>query len=295
MQQKIYPCLWFDGQAEQAAGFYTALFPASRVSRTARVTESVAKASGQQAGSVLTVDFELDGHRVLALNGGPHFKFTPALSFFVCRNDEQEIDRLWASLSSGGELRMPLDRYPWAEKYGWTADRFGVEWQLMLSPGKQKIAPAFLFVREQFGKGQEAIDFYRSVFRNSEIESIARDEATKSVQHCAFSLEGTDFALMEGPGEHNFTFTPAFSLVVDCQDQAEIDAYWSKLSDGGTTEQCGWLKDKYGVSWQVVPSSLGSLISQPGKADKVMAALMGMHKLDMGILEAAGNDATVSS
>lgn len=289
--QKIYPCLWFDGQAEEAARLYTSLFPRSKIGRAACYGKSASQASGQKEGTTMTVEFELEGQRILGLNGGAHFKFSPALSFFVLRNSEEAIDRLWEGLSSGGETRMPLNKYPWAEKYGWTTDRFGVEWQLMLTPQEQKIVPAFLFVKEQFGKGEEAIHFYQSVFKNSKIDSLSRDEATKTIQHCAFSLEGVGFVLMEGQGEHNFTFTPAFSLVVDCQNQQEIDDYWAKLSAGGSPGHCGWLTDKYGVSWQIVPSGLSELMAVPQQAENVMAALVEMKKLDLSRLEAAAQQA----
>lgn len=285
--QKIYPCLWFVDQAEQAAELYTSLFPNSQIQRSVRYGKSSSQASGRAEGSVMTVEFELDGNKFLGLNGGPQFQFTPALSLFVHCGDEAEIDRLWETLSSGGQLRMPLDKYPWSEKYGWTADRFGVEWQLMLTPGTRKIVPAFLFVKELFGKGEEALRFYQSVFENSTIHLIDRDEATQSIRYCAFSLAGADFALMEGQGEHNFTFSPAFSLVVACRNQAEIDAYWSKLCQDGQPGQCGWLTDKYGVSWQIVPSALGDMLADSQQSEKVMASLVGMQKLDLPQLKAA--------
>jgi predicted 3-demethylubiquinone-9 3-methyltransferase (glyoxalase superfamily) len=287
--QKINPCLWFDHQAEEAANFYTSLFKNSKIGRIARYSDSGAQVSGQKKGSVMTIEFELEGQNITGLNGGPYFKFTPALSFFVWYESEDEINHLWEQLSKGGETRMALSQYPWAQKYGWTADRFGVEWQLIHSKHKQKLAPALLFVQDLFGKGEEAIQFYMSLFKNSKIESMARDEASKSILHCIFSLGGQDFALMEGQGEHNFTFSSAFSLMINCDTQDEIDRYWTKLSEGGTTEQCGWLKDKYGVSWQIVPSILAEMMSDPdpAKTERVMKAALQMRKPDLKLIEQA--------
>lgn len=287
LMQKINPCLWFDTQAEDAAKFYTSLFKKSKIGKIARYGEAGAQVSGQKKDSVMTVEFEIEGYKILGLNGGPIFKFTPALSLFVWCETEAEIDELWQKLGTGGEVRMGLDKYPWAEKYGWTADRYGVEWQLMLSPQAQKITPAFLFVKELFGKGEEAMNFYMSLFKNSQVHSIARDEATKTIQHCIFSLEGQNFALMEGEGSHNFTFSSAFSLVINCETQDEIDTYWTKLSAGGSTEQCGWLKDKYGVSWQITPRIMDELMSDPLKSEKVMKAMLQMKKLDIKKLRQA--------
>jgi predicted 3-demethylubiquinone-9 3-methyltransferase (glyoxalase superfamily) len=217
----------------------------------------------------------------------PHFKFTQALSLFVWCDTEKEIDELWQKLSKGGEVRMGLDKYPWAPKYGWTADKYGVEWLLIQSSHKQKIAPAFLFVQNLFGKGEEAVQFYMSQFKNSKIEFMARDEATKTISHCVFSLDGQDFVLMEGQGTHNFTFSPAFSLMVSCRTQDEIDEYWRTLSAGGSTDQCGWLTDKYGVSWQIVPALWEELMADPKKSEKAMKALIKMTKLDIKELKRA--------
>ncbi len=288
---KISSCLWFDNQGEDAAKFYTRLFPNSKIGKTARYTDDGAQVSGQKSGDVMTIEFEIAGHKVLGLNGGPHFKFTPAMSFFVRCETEREIDQLWKELSAGGETRMGLDKYPWAPKYGWTTDKYGVNWQLMLSDQKekdlQKIAPSLLFANNLFGRGQEAIDFYTSIFKDSKIDFMARDESTKTIAHCAFKLLGQDFVLMEGPGTHNFKFSNAFSIVVSCDTQAEIDHYWDKLSAGGSLEQCGWLKDKYGVSWQIVSSLIGDLMTNPKTAKNVMSAVLKMKKIDIEALKQA--------
>lgn len=289
--QKINPCLWFDSQAEDAVKLYTSLFKNSQVGKIAYYGEAGAKVSGQKKGSIMTIEFELDGQTIIGLNGGPEFKFTPALSFFVWCDTENEIDTLWHGLSKDGTVRMELDKYSWSEKYGWTVDKYGVEWQLILSDksDKQKLVPAFMFVDKLFGKGEEAINFYMSLFANANIKFMARDEANKSILHCVFSLSGQNFVLMEGPGTHNYTFSLAYSLVVNCETQAEIDHYWEKLSQGGSIMECGWLTDKYGVSWQVVPTLLRKLISDPDKikSENVMQAMLKMKKLDIKILEEA--------
>jgi len=285
--KKIGSCLWFNGQAEEAAKFYTSAFKNSKIGKVARYGESAAEVSGQKVGSVMTVEFEIEGQRILCLNGGPQFKFTPSFSYFVWCENEEEIDNLWQKLAEGGEVRMGLDKYPWATKYGWTKDRFGVEWQVTLSDKKLKIAPAFLFVDKMVGKGEEAINFYMSLFPNSKVEFMKRDEANKSIMHCVFSLNGQEFVLMEGQGTHGYTFSPAFSLVVHCENQEEINGYWKKLSKDGSESQCGWLTDKYGVSWQVVPSTMGEWMTDSKKSENVMRAVIEMKKLDMARLKQA--------
>lgn len=285
----IQPCLWFNGNGEEAVQFYTSLFKNSRVGKKAYCTKSVAEVSGNKEGSVLTVEFEIEGLSILALNGGPDFKHTPAFSFFVWCENEQEITKLWNSLSEGGTVRMGLDKYPWSERYGWTADKYGVEWQLMLSPTKErKIAPAFLFVDQLFGKGQEAVDRYLSIFPNSKIKTMHKDENTKTIAHCVFELDGQEFALMEGPGQHGYGFSMAFSLIVRCANQKEIDTYWDKLlAGGGQPSQCGWLTDKYGVAWQITPTKMAEMAADRKKSEQVMKAMLKMRKLDLPTLEKA--------
>lgn len=280
-------CLWYNGQAEQAAKFYSSVFKTA-VSTVSRYSEAASKASGQPAGSVMTVDMNIEGTSVLALNGGPQFKFNPSCSFFVSCDSRAEIDEKWNKLSQGGQVRMALDKYPWAEAYGWTTDKFGVEWQLILNPAPRKVSPAFLFVNEVFGKGEEAIKLYTSIFPNSKIDTLMKDEKTNHVVHSRFSLNGESFVLMEGPGEHGHKFNEAFSFMVSCESQQEVDQYWAKLTaNGGKEGPCGWCSDKFGVSWQIVPSEMATIMKDPKKAAKAMGAVMTMKKLDIAKIKAA--------
>jgi len=281
----IQSCLWFDGQAESAAKFYTSLFPNAKIARSVRYSKSGAKASGQVEGSTMTVEFELDGSKFLALNGGPHFKVNPAVSFFVGCSTEAEINGLWAKLCKSP--RMELGQYPFAVKYGWCEDQFGVNWQLMLSSRSQKISPALLFANKKFGKAEEAIKFYTAQFPGSKIETIAKDAKTDAVLHSTFSLAEQSFVIMEGPLEPEFDFSPALSFVILCESQVEIDRIWGQLSAVPAAEQCGWLQDKYGVSWQVVHKDWGKMIgdSDPPTQDRLMAAILRMKKLDLKVLE----------
>lgn len=246
---------------------------------------------------MLIVAFQLAGQDMLALNGGPHFSFTPAISLLVVLESERQIDALWAALSDGGSVLMPLDAYDWSQKYGWLNDRYGLSWHIMLGKHAdvgQTVSPSLLFVGRQAGKAEEAVRFYASVFGNSEIQGIARHdgdgtEPAGTVKHAQFRLEGGTFMEMDSALEHQFGFNEAVSFIVSCDTQGEIDRLWSALSAVPEAERCGWLKDRYGVSWQIVPSVLPELMSDPDpeKSGRVMAALMGMGKLDIGRLQAA--------
>ena len=156
----------------------------------------------------------------------------------------------------------------------------------------QKITP-FLWFDD---KAEEAANFYASIFKNAKVGNITRYSETAakasgrpagSVMTVAFQLNGQEFAALNG-GPH-FQFNEAVSLVVNCETQAEIDEYWEKLSNGGQGSQCGWLKDKYGLSWQIVPTALGKWLSDddPEKSARVMGAILQMGKLDAKRLQDA--------
>jgi predicted 3-demethylubiquinone-9 3-methyltransferase (glyoxalase superfamily) len=156
----------------------------------------------------------------------------------------------------------------------------------------QKITP-FLWFDD---KAEEAVSFYTSIFRNSKIGNIARygDAGAQvsgrpkgTVMTVAFQLEGQEFVALNGGPQ--FKFTEAISFVVNCQTQEEVDEYWNKLSAGGQEVQCGWLKDKYGLSWQIVPTILGEMLSDPDakKTERVMKAMLQMKKIDIKGLKQA--------
>lgn len=156
----------------------------------------------------------------------------------------------------------------------------------------QKITPCLWFDSQ----AEEAVNFYLSIFKNSKILQISRyDKASAqvsgrpegSVLTVEFELEGQKFTALNGGPV--FKFTEAISFIVDCTTQEEIDHYWSKLSAVPESEQCGWLKDKYGLSWQIVPKQLGEMLSDkdPVKASGVMQAMLDMHKLDIAALQQA--------
>ena len=279
MNNNIFPCLWFDGNAREAADFYCTVFGNSKVTTD----------------TPMVVQFEIEGKKLMGLNGGPVFTINPSISLFVTCQTDEEIESMYNKLFEGGKAMMPLDKYPWSEKYAWVVDRFGMTWQLMrdeLPEGAQKIVASFLFVGEQCGKAQDAVKLYTSVFPNSanyHLETYQAGEAQPegNLKFGHFALNGEMFAAMDGTGNHNFTFNEGVSLMVECDTQQEIDNYWNKLTENGKESRCGWLKDAFGVSWQIVPKVLSSLTKNPVKAQKVMAEVMKMKKLDIQTLENA--------
>jgi len=175
--QKISPHLWFDKEAREAAEFYASIFPNSKVT-------DVTSLHNTPSDDVDVVSFELFGHPFMALSAGPLFKFNPSISFFVNfdpsrdKNARENMDRIWEKLSSGGTALMPLQQYPFSERYGWVQDRYGLSWQLILSDPKGEerpfIVPSLLFVGKVSGKAEDAVLFYLSVFKNSRRGIVAR-------------------------------------------------------------------------------------------------------------------------
>jgi len=288
--QKIVPFLWFDNQAVEAADLYTSIFPNSKLGTVSRYGEG----SPGQPGTVMSVSFELEGLQFHALNGGPLFKFTPSVSFFVGCETPEEIDALWKSLSEGGTVRMELQAYPFSDRFGWVADRYGLNWQLNLSSRTRSITPLLMFAGEQDGMAVDAMQKYTSIFGNSSTRLVERYSAGEpgqegNVKHASFLLAGQEFMAMDGGPQHQFGFTEAISLFVNCETQQEVDELWEKLTEGGEESQCAWLKDRYGVSWQIVPIVLGQMLGDPDpvKARRVMEAMLQMRKIDIAALRRA--------
>jgi predicted 3-demethylubiquinone-9 3-methyltransferase (glyoxalase superfamily) len=298
--QKITPSLWFDKSAEEAMNFYTSIFSKAKIISIKRYPEEApAPVMEGMEGHVLTGIFEIEGYRFMALDGGPLFTFNPSVSFFVNCKTKEEINGLWKALSKGGETLMPLDQYPFSEWYGWVQDKYGVSWQLMLAAEaiEQKIIPSMMFVGEKCGRAEEAINFYASVFNDSKVVNVVRYEAGSepqkegSLMFADFKLDDQLFAAMDSALDHDFTFNEAISFYVECEDQAEVDHFWEKLSAVPEAEQCGWLKDQYGISWQIVPKQLGEFLSNPDreKADRAMQEMLQMKKIDIATLQKAFN------
>ncbi|WP_284464698.1 VOC family protein [Chryseobacterium sp.] len=287
MNKDIFPCLWYDGDAKQSAEFYCNVF-----------------------GGEITVDtpvvmkIDLFGQRLMLLNGGPQFKKNASISFMVICDTEDEVQKYWDHLLEGGMALMELGSYSWSKKYGWVQDKYGVTWQLFLGEksGDQKIVPTMMFIHQNNGKAKEAMELYTQTFPNSSIGNVLKygdgseghpiPEPAENVQHANFVIDNYTLFCMDNSYDHQFDFNEGISLVVMTDDQQQTDHYWNTLtSNGGRESMCGWLKDKYGVSWQIVPKRLIQLMndSNQEKAYKVVQAMMKMQKIIIQDLEDAYN------
>ncbi len=298
--QKITPHLWFDKEAKEAAAFYVSAFGGD--SKVGDITTL----SGTPSGDTDIVPFSLWGFEFLSISAGPYFKPTPAISFMINFDPSQDadaaknLDALWAKLSEGGKVMMELGEYPFSKRYGWVADKFGFSWQLILTDPegdpRPRIIPSLLYITDSGSAAEEASNFYLSVFKNSKRGEIARYPAgmepnkESSIMFTDFTLENQWFTAMDGSSkQHKYAFSEAVSLLVNCDDQAEIDYYWEKLSAVPESEQCGWLKDKFGVSWQISPTAMNEMMTTDDKAalKRVTEVFLKMKKFNIAELQKA--------
>lgn len=285
MNNDIFPCLWYDEEAKEAAEFYCNVF-------NGKIT----------ADTSVVMNIDLFGQKLMLLNGGPQFKKNASVSLMVICETEEELQTYWDQLTEGGTVLMPLDSYSWSKKYGWIKDRYDVTWQLFLGEkqSEQKIIPTLIFIHENNGKAMEAMELYTKTFPNSRIGNILRygdgseghepGEPADHIQHAHFEIDRYDFFCMDNSYDHVFDFNEGISIVVMTDDQQQTDRYWNALTSGGGRESmCGWLKDPYGLSWQIVPKRLIQLMngSDQEKAYKVVQAMMKMQKIIIADLENA--------
>lgn len=288
LKQKITPFLWFEDGAEEAINYYVSIFDDSKIISINRHKQ------GPLKNKMLTGEFQLEGQQFMALDGGPYFTFTPAVSFFVNCANERKLNRYYTQLVDGGSVLMPLKKYPFGEKYAWVKDKYGVSWQLYLDSHTPNILPCIMFICEKHGKTEAAINFYTSIFEKSAVLSIAHydihdDAPGGTIKHGRFLLHNQEFLAFDSHQDHDFSITGAISFYVDCEGQEEVDVLWEKLSENGEIMQCGWLKDKYGVTWQIIPSVLPQMLADPDpiKSKRVNDAMLKMRKIDIGKLRNA--------
>lgn len=289
--QKIVPHLWYDKEAKEAASFYISLFENSKLLNV-NVLENT------PSGDAELVSFELAGQQFQAISGGPYFKFNPSISLMVACESIEEVNTKWAALSEGGTELMALGEYPFNKRYGWIQDRYGLSWQLILTDNNQtaqKITPNLLFSGDSCGKAEEAIVYYTEVFADSGIEFISKYEPGEAatpkakINYASFKLAGMNFSAMDNGFDVDFNFSEAFSLIINCKDQKEIDYFWDRLSAVPEAEQCGWAKDKFGVSWQIVPDNIDQILNNGSRDEiqKVQNELLKMKKINIDVLEKA--------
>lgn len=289
--QKIIPHLWYDKEALEAVSLYVSLFEDSKILHTRVISDT-------PSGDTQVVDFQLAGMRFSAISAGPYFSLNPSISLMVACSSAEEVDSLYSSLSAGGSTLMPLGEYPFSRRYAWLQDRYGLSWQLMLADMAQelrRIRPTLLFAGEVCGRAEEALNYYLCVFDGSSKGYVSHYQPGEAadkrsgINYSELSILDAQLIAMDHGLGGDFTFNEAFSFIINCTDQAEIDYFWDKLSAVPEAEQCGWVKDRFGLSWQIVPETLDDLLDRCTKeeAKRVTEAFLSMKKLDMAAIERA--------
>jgi predicted 3-demethylubiquinone-9 3-methyltransferase (glyoxalase superfamily) len=289
--QKITPHLWYDKEAFEAANLYVSIFPNSKITNRYFIYNTPSDTAD-------IITFEIMGYEIGAMSAGPIFKLNPSVSLLVTCTTKDQVDEYWKKLSPGGKALMELGAYPFSERYVWVEDKYGLSWQLMYSnaaDAKQNVRPVIMFVGDAAGKAEEAINFWTSVFPDSKIKDLMRYEKGEepdkagTIKFGSFKLFGQEFAAMDSAHEHKFNFSELLSFIINCETQEEIDHYWEILSAVPEAEACGWLKDKFGFSWQVSPKMLDKLLAGDDreKIDRMSQCLLEMKKLDITKLMAA--------
>lgn len=288
MYQKIVPHLWFDTEAKEAAAFYTDIFPDGEI-----ISSCVFEGP---SGGAEQVTFELMNYRFMSISAGPHVVKNPSISFLVLYTESEmdAVTELWEALLEDGRALVPIGEYPFNKRYGWVEDKYQTSWQFYLTAeadiGRDRIIPSLMFSDDASGQAEQAMKFYLNVFENTEDRGIHyyRKEADY-VQHGEAELEGQCFTFQDSLNENGFGFNEGVSLMVNCDSQEEIDYYWDQLTAVPESEECGWLKDQYGVSWQIVPKVMDEM-AEEGSEDalrRVTAAFMKMKKFNLEVLERA--------
>jgi predicted 3-demethylubiquinone-9 3-methyltransferase (glyoxalase superfamily) len=288
---KIIPHLWFDTQAIEAANFYISLFSNSQIDGTTVIKDT-------PSGDCDLVNFTLAGQKFSAISAGPYFTLNPSISLTVAFEDEKELRDVWEKLIKDSEQLMPLQEYPFCPLYGWTQDRFGLSWQLMLlRPGDitHKIIFSFLFSQTHNGLSEEAARYYMEVFKDGELNMIEYylpnevEAVNAKVKYLNFNIVGQQFSMMDNAFDTEYDFNEGFSFMVMCENQEEIDYFWEKLSHVPEAEQCGWCKDRFGVSWQITPVNMDQVLFDGTEEEKarVTESFLQMKKFDLAQLERA--------
>jgi predicted 3-demethylubiquinone-9 3-methyltransferase (glyoxalase superfamily) len=287
-KQLITPHFWYDKEAKEAAEFYVSAF--SQSSKMKNVTTI----NDTPSGSADIVTFDILGYEFMAISAGPLFKINPSISFHIKCQEVAEVDEIWEKLFPGGTVLMELGEYPFSKRYGWVQDKYGVSWQILYAEGDfiHRITPVLMFTQDVSGRAEEAINYYASVFPDANAQVLARYEAGEepdqegTVRYAQFILGSQEFGAMDSAQAHDFKFNEAVSLIVNCNGQEEVDYFWDKLSAVPEAEQCGWIKDKFGVSWQIIPDNLDELMGK--NPEKTTPVLLEMKKIIIADLEKAG-------
>ena len=285
IKQNTLVNLWFKGEdLKKAVDKYTKIFDNSKILRSVNFDTPFDTTAD-------CIEFALGGRVFQAINAEPAFEFNNSFSLVVMCPTQKDLNSKWEKLiSNGGKVVMPLDKYDFAESYGWLVDEFGLSWQVFLDgkmPFDFEIVPSLLYPK---GKAKEALEFYATVFTDFRINFVDYlDEEKNNIIFSCFTINDSDYFTSDNLLGQDLPFNESTSIMIECDTQEEIDYYWDKLSadkDGG---QCGWTKDRFGLSWQIIPKYINEVFFDQDKEkyNKILSAMFEMKKIDLEKLKEA--------
>ncbi|MFH0372950.1 MULTISPECIES: VOC family protein [unclassified Streptococcus] len=286
--QPIIPHLWYDTEAKEAVAFYVDLF-GGKLDWTYTITDT-------PSGDSDLIQFQLGDMTLAAISAGPYFKLNESMSLMVNVASKDEVTRLYQALSEGGRVLMPLGEYPFSPYYVWLEDRFGLSWQLSYAPdldNSYQFDICLLFSQDQVGLAQPMLDYYKDKLPQASVgqlsyygEGEAAVEAAK-LNYAELLVAGQKMIVMDHGYGGEASFNEAFSLMVYVDSQDELNFYYDLLSAVPEAEMCGWVKDQFGISWQIVPRILMEAYdtASPEQIKAVNAAVMTMKRLDIGTIQ----------
>ncbi|RRR49695.1 VOC family protein [Streptococcus suis] len=290
--QAIIPHLWYDTEAKEAVAFYVELF-GGKIDWTYTITDT-------PSGDSDLIQFQLGDMTLAAISAGPYFKLNESMSLMVNVANKDEVTRLYQALSEGGRILMPLGEYPFSPYYVWLEDRFGLSWQLSYAPDLDKpyqFDICLLFSQDQVGLGQPMLDYYKDKLPQARLGRLSyygEGEATVAVAKLNYAelfIGDQKIIAMDHGYGGEASFNEAFSLMVYVDSQEEAESWYEKVSAVPEAEICGWVKDQFGISWQIVPRILMEAYdtANPEKVKAVNAAVMTMKRLDIAAIQALLN------
>ncbi|NQN66948.1 VOC family protein [Streptococcus suis] len=281
--QPIIPHLWYNTEAKEAVAFYVDLF-GGNVDWTYTITDT-------PSGDSDLIQFQLGDMTLAAISAGPYFKLNESMSLMVNVASKDEVTRLYQALSEGGRVLMPLGEYPFSPYYVWLEDRFGLSWQLSYAPDLDKpyqFDICLLFSQDQVGLAQPMLDYYKDKLPQASVgqlsyygEGEAAVEAAK-LNYAELLVAGQKMIVMDHGYGGEASFNEAFSLMLYVDSQDELNFYYDLLSAVPEAEMCGWVKDQFGISWQIVPRILMEAYdtASPETVKAVNDAVLQMRRLD---------------
>lgn len=279
---KITPFLWFPKNIHPILVYYKTIFPEL-------ISDPLEKYEETPSGSIEFANIKIYDRELLIMAADDTSKFNNSISMTIWCNNLERTKYIWEQLSSTGKVLMNADKYDWSEYYGWCNDKYGLSWQIMYYPDSENmVIPSITMSGANCGKAAEFIENLKPIFKDISINHISKygknenGDNPEHIAHCEFTVNNQKYIIMDSSNMHDQNFNESISFLILCKGQDEVDFYWDKIiANGGEASQCAWCKDKFGISWQVVPEELNQATGNPDPviAKYALESMLQMSKI----------------